>query len=226
MNNVGKNIKRFRQEKHMTQQQLAEEMTVVRQAISNWETEKTQPDIDTLNNIAKTLKISIEELIYGEKYTQMNWSFFRENNICNFRSAGVLLKNRKLLVQKEKDGEEYALPGGLVNIGETSEQAVIRRYKEETGADIICQRLIWIDESFWEWNNRKAHTITWYYLISLKDENSILDNGQFFAQKCNDNVVVGLMPLENIHNITIYPTFIKDKITNISSYIEHFICKE
>lgn len=226
MNNIGKNIRQFREEKHLTQEQLAEEMAVVRQAISNWENGKTEPDIDTMRNIANILEISIEELICGERNTNMNWSFIKENNICSFRSAGVLIKDGKLFVQKEIDGDEYALPGGIVNIGETSEYAVIRRYKEETGADIICERLIWVEESFWEWNNRKAHTLTYYYLISLKDENAILDNNQFVSQKCNDNVVVGWMPLDNIHKITIYPTFVKNKINNITDCIEHFTSRE
>lgn len=62
---VGKNIKRFRTEKGITQDELAEVLNVTRQAVSNWENEKTQPDIETLNSIAETLGVTVEELIYG-----------------------------------------------------------------------------------------------------------------------------------------------------------------
>ena len=51
----------------MTQQELAEKLNVTRQAVSNWENGKTQPDIDMLQNIAGELQITIEELIYGQK---------------------------------------------------------------------------------------------------------------------------------------------------------------
>lgn len=64
---VGYNIRRFREAKGLTQEQLAERLNVTRQAVSNWETEKTQPDIDTLQRIAQVLEVSVEELIYGEK---------------------------------------------------------------------------------------------------------------------------------------------------------------
>lgn len=64
---VGKNIKHFREEKGMTQTELAEILFVTRQAVSNWETEKAEPDIDTLQKIAAALEVSVEELIYGEK---------------------------------------------------------------------------------------------------------------------------------------------------------------
>lgn len=74
MSTIGSNIKRFREEKEITQETLAEYLTVSRQAISNWECGKTEPDIDTLHKIASYFNISMEELIYGEKkqYTVIN----------------------------------------------------------------------------------------------------------------------------------------------------------
>lgn len=62
---VGKNIKKYRALKNMSQEDLAEQLNVTRQAVSNWETGKTQPDIETLHNISMILDVSIEELIYG-----------------------------------------------------------------------------------------------------------------------------------------------------------------
>lgn len=64
---IGKNIKTFREQKRMTQEELAEKLCVTRQAVSNWENGKTEPDIETLHKIADLLGITIEELIYGTK---------------------------------------------------------------------------------------------------------------------------------------------------------------
>lgn len=66
---IEKNIKKFREQKNISQVELAEKLNVTRQAVSNWERGKTQPDIDTLHKIADILEISIEELIYGNKRT-------------------------------------------------------------------------------------------------------------------------------------------------------------
>ena len=57
---VGKNIKLFREQKNITQSELAEKLNVTRQAVSNWENEKTEPDIDTLHKIASALDVPIE----------------------------------------------------------------------------------------------------------------------------------------------------------------------
>ncbi len=62
---VGANIKHAREMRNLTQEALAEQLNVTRQAISNWENDKTKPDIDTLHQIAQILDVSIEVLVYG-----------------------------------------------------------------------------------------------------------------------------------------------------------------
>jgi len=154
-----------------------------------------------------------------------DWLFQDENSIFNFRSTGILQRGGKLFVQREKDGAEYALPGGHVQHGETSEKAMVREFKEETHADILCNRLVWVEEVFWKWGAKAAHTIVFYYLISLKKETDIPD--EFFeSHKDNCNVVLEWVEIDDLENLTIYPAFIKEKIANISESIEHFITYE
>ena len=64
---VSKNLRRLRKAQNKTQEQLAAELHVTRQAISNWENDKTQPDLESLLLLAKIFHVEIEELIYGEK---------------------------------------------------------------------------------------------------------------------------------------------------------------
>ena len=63
---VGKNIKKAREKKELSQEQLAERLSVTRQAVSNWERGKTEPDIEMLQRLSEVLEVSVEELIYGE----------------------------------------------------------------------------------------------------------------------------------------------------------------
>lgn len=68
-NHVGNNIKHFRKKKGLNQEQLAEKLSVTHQAVSKWETGKSQPDIDTLKRLAEIFEVSVEDIIYesGEK---------------------------------------------------------------------------------------------------------------------------------------------------------------
>lgn len=67
MSTVGKNIRKYREEKGMSQEELAQAMNVTRQTVSSWETGRTEPDIDTLHKIAVYLDTTIEELIYSRR---------------------------------------------------------------------------------------------------------------------------------------------------------------
>ena len=153
-----------------------------------------------------------------------DWLFCGENSICSCRTAGVLIKANKILVQREKGGSDYALPGGHVAAGETSAESLIREFKEETGADISCSRMIWVEEAFWEWGGKNAHTIAFYYLVSLIYEADIPDG---YCRPHNDNcdVILEWVPIDKLKDLTVYPSFIKDKISDISEGIEHFISR-
>ena len=65
MTSVGENIKNIRKKNNITQEELAEKLNVTRQAVSNWENGKSEPDIETLTNIAQIFDISIDELVDG-----------------------------------------------------------------------------------------------------------------------------------------------------------------
>ncbi len=65
---VSKNIKKFRVEANLTQDALAQKISVTRQTVSSWETGRTQPDVEMLEQLSNALGKSLEELIYGEKH--------------------------------------------------------------------------------------------------------------------------------------------------------------
>ena len=65
-NKVASNIKNARTRMNMTQMNLADEMGVSYQAVSNWERGNSMPDISKLPELCKILNISFEELV-GER---------------------------------------------------------------------------------------------------------------------------------------------------------------
>jgi len=71
---AGNMIKYLREKKGYTQKQLAELLNVGDKAVSKWETQKGLPDISLLEPLAKTLGISIAELLSGEYVINKNRS--------------------------------------------------------------------------------------------------------------------------------------------------------
>jgi len=56
-------LKQLREKNNLTQEQMAEQVMVTRQAVSRWENGETQPNTDTLKIISKKFGISINSLL-------------------------------------------------------------------------------------------------------------------------------------------------------------------
>lgn len=72
---TGAMIKRLRENKKMTQHQLAEKIMVSDKAISKWETGRGYPDIALIEPISVALGVSIIELFSGEDVVNTNRAF-------------------------------------------------------------------------------------------------------------------------------------------------------
>lgn len=72
---TGNIIKKLREEKNMTQAELARKLGVSDKAVSKWECAKGFPDITLIEPIAKILGVSVIELLSGGEVTNSNKSF-------------------------------------------------------------------------------------------------------------------------------------------------------
>ena len=67
---IGQTIKALRQKKDMTQMNLADELGVSYQAVSNWERGNSMPDISKLKELAGVLGCTIDELLGNSSETE------------------------------------------------------------------------------------------------------------------------------------------------------------
>lgn len=64
---IGKIIKKYRTEKELTQEELANILFVSRQLISKWENGKSYPDLNQLIQLSDYFDLSLDELMRGDK---------------------------------------------------------------------------------------------------------------------------------------------------------------
>ena len=67
--NLGKRIRYHRQKAKLSQDELAEQIEVTRQSVSNWENDKTYPDIYSLLKISQLFQTNLDDLVKGETAT-------------------------------------------------------------------------------------------------------------------------------------------------------------
>ena len=75
---TGAVIRKLRENKKMTQEELAQKIFVSSKAVSKWETGQGFPDISLLEPLAQALGISVIELLSGEDIRNLN----RSSNIA------------------------------------------------------------------------------------------------------------------------------------------------
>ncbi|NCC80494.1 MAG: XRE family transcriptional regulator, partial [Clostridia bacterium] len=63
---LGKQIRKYRNEMSLSQDGLAERIFVSRQTISNWENDKSYPDVNSLLLLSEVFETSIDNLIKGD----------------------------------------------------------------------------------------------------------------------------------------------------------------
>ena len=64
---IGKKLKDSRMKSKLTQEQVAEKLSLSRQTISNWENEKSYPDIINVIKLSNLYCISLDELLKEDK---------------------------------------------------------------------------------------------------------------------------------------------------------------
>lgn len=156
----------------------------------------------------------------------MDVTFQTDVGRFNYRVAGVLIHENRLLVMTDERSPYYYLPGGRVSMNEESTMAIKREIKEELDVEVEATQLLWIVENFFveQQSQEQFHEIGMYYLIQLTEED-ILKRGQEFIMNEGGYKKLSFLwlPLEKIKHLNIYPLFLKERIMNLPQVPEHLV---
>ena len=81
---LGTNIKLLREKRGLSQNELAKILNVTAQAVSKWESDQTNPDIETLPKLASYFGVSIDDLFDYDKdleYQRIDMILLQNDNI-------------------------------------------------------------------------------------------------------------------------------------------------
>lgn len=156
----------------------------------------------------------------------MDVTFQTDVGRFNYRVAGVLIHENRLLVMTDERSPYYYLPGGRVSMNEESTMAIKREIKEELDVEVEATQLLWIVENFFveQQSQEQFHEIGIYYLLQLTEED-ILKRGQEFIMNEGGYKKLSFLwlPLEKIKHLNIYPLFLKERIMNLPQVPEHLV---
>lgn len=152
--------------------------------------------------------------------------FTKENNWFRYKATAIIIENGCVLCVKNDSVDYYYAVGGAVHIGEKVEDAIIREVYEETGVNYEVDRLAFIHENFFVGSGSlkgyNCHEIAFYFLMKSRGTQQLNSNsysGEF-------KEYMHWIPIDKLSNYKAYPSFFKEKLLNMKSYVEHIITDE
>lgn len=103
--------------------------------------------------------------------------------IIRGRACVIIRQADRILLNRFGGDSFWALPGGAVELGEFSSDALVREMREELGATVEIGRLVWIVENLFDYRGTSYTEYGFYY------EAEWAPSGQFFEDE-----FVGLEP--------------------------------
>lgn len=80
---IGKYIADTRKEKNMTQQQLADALSISNKTVSKWECGKGLPEVSLMLPLCETLQISVNDLLTGARVAEADYQKKAEENMMD-----------------------------------------------------------------------------------------------------------------------------------------------
>lgn len=155
----------------------------------------------------------------------MDVQFYDEEYRFKMRTSALIIEDNKLLLTKNDMDPMYYTPGGKVEIGEEAAETVVRELFEETGVEYKIDRLLFIEELFYEadFSNRfsKAHEITFHYL--MKPTGILEFNNQSYT---HHNLLEHFewIDLDKVKDQYIYPRMIeKLNFNELPDHVQHLV---
>lgn len=142
-----------------------------------------------------------------------------------FRAAGLIIKNNKILIVEMDNNGFYCLPGGYVDIGETTESAAKREIYEEFGKVARTVKYLGMVENYFVTKSlRRMHEISCYYLMEFEED--FVQNDVSLIENDNDHIVrldFKWVDIAEIDNYDIRPAFLKELLKGYDLEFKHLV---
>lgn len=150
----------------------------------------------------------------------------KENKKFRYRACGIIVENGCVLFAgNEKENYLYSIGGG-VHVGETAEDAVRREVFEETGIAYEIDHLAFIHENFFEGEGLleglACHELAFYFLMKPRGSQELK------SDSCTQGIKEEMhwIPIEELHKYRAYPAFLREKLKNPGTAVEHIVTHE
>jgi 8-oxo-dGTP pyrophosphatase MutT (NUDIX family) len=141
----------------------------------------------------------------------------------NLRSSCVCKRGDEILLFHFDIGDFWSLPGGRSNLHESTSDTAIREFQEEIGEKVKVDRLLWVIENFFKFEEENFHELLFVYLVELPTTSKIINENEFFAHEGEKEMLCRFVNPKDFSKYNILPNILSRLLSDIPSNTEHII---
>lgn len=143
----------------------------------------------------------------------------------NFRVAGILVHDGKVLLHRIVHEPFWALPGGRVAADEESSKGIQREFQEELGIDVAVEYLLATSENFFIHNEQKVHEIGFYYKVQCAEEGILEKVGEFLGVE-DEDLIYQWTPIDDLATMDVRPDFLYQTLKELPESTQHWVTQK
>ncbi|MBT9457535.1 MAG: NUDIX domain-containing protein [Burkholderiaceae bacterium] len=154
-------------------------------------------------------------------------SFIVDGHKFQLRAAAVIVHDGSVLLHRTEFDPFWALPGGRVEPGEDAATTVTREMQEETGQDVVCERLLHVAENFFDYQGQRHHELGLYFLAHFRPDSPLLAKDRVhIGIEGNQRLEFAWFSLTELHQVDLKPSFLITALTQPGLPFGHFRQRE
>lgn len=155
-------------------------------------------------------------------------SYIQNEKKINFRVGGIITKEegKKILLHQLTGFNFWLLPGGRVEMLESTDTTIIREIKEGLGIDVETKRLVAITESFFDIKDITYHELAFNYILNVPEDSKIMQEQEEFSGIEGEKYRYKWFDREKLNEIIIKPNYLTPVLQEFPEEIVHIIKDE